>query len=617
MENDRKNKMLKITGFLWMIPFLLAFSTVFVINRDLANGVVSGKYFWFYASMGIVNLVMFIFVVSSKRKFRFGLVDCLVALFTGSVLFSSLVINDTPRNVTKWIVLALLVVLYFNLRLFLSHENTGKYKYICFFILFTGLVEAIWGLRQLYGFASSQHSLFKLTGSFFNPGPYAGYLAIVFPMALYVGIHATQHTPPAKLYTLNSKNSPFLTLNFLFLTLSSLVCIAILLVLPAAMSRAAWLAVVAGSLVVLGNRYRHRLAFFKRYYRQHKKKMIIATVTITALILATFAGMYLLKKDSADGRALMWKISLQTAVKHPFGVGLGNFSGAYGETQAEYFAAGKGSETEKFVAGGPEYGFNEYLQILVESGIVSWALLLAIIVLSIRASIINQRWTITGSMAALLVFACFSYPFSVLPFLIIFVFLLAAGNSAGKQDTGSRSVAVVVTCICLLVSGVCLYKEYPVYRAYGKWNREKIYYGAGMYREATEAYRELYPYLNDQVQFLFEYAQSLSKSEQYAESNKVLTRAVQISCDPMLYNIMGKNCQAMRQYDRTEEFLMKSVQTVPNRLYPWYLLMKLHVETGNTEKARQAAKMVLTREPKVQSQAVREMREEAKLLLYL
>jgi hypothetical protein len=37
---------------------------------------------------------------------------------------------------------------------------------------------------QLYGFTSSQHSLFKITDSFFNPGQYSGWLAMVFPMAL-------------------------------------------------------------------------------------------------------------------------------------------------------------------------------------------------------------------------------------------------------------------------------------------------------------------------------------------------------------------------------------------------------------------------------------------------
>lgn len=54
---------------------------------------------------------------------------------------------------------------------------------------------------------------------------------------------------------------------------------------------------------------------------------------------------------------------------------------------------------------------------------------------------------------------------------------------------------------------------------------------------------------------------------------------------------------------------------VPNRIYPYYLLMKLFIETGDMEKAQENAKIVLTKEPKVQSTAVSEMREEAERIM--
>ena len=41
------------------------------------------------------------------------------------------------------------------------------------FILYGGM-EAVWGIRQVYGFTYSNHSLYALTGSFYNPGPYSG-----------------------------------------------------------------------------------------------------------------------------------------------------------------------------------------------------------------------------------------------------------------------------------------------------------------------------------------------------------------------------------------------------------------------------------------------------------
>ena len=622
---------------LLIIPFLLVLSTVFVIDKSLFNGVVTGKYFWFYVSMGMANVATPIFALSHKIHFRFTILDFLVLLFVSSMLFSSLVINDASQNTTKLTMLDLLTVLYFNFRLFISYGETKAVRSLFFFIIITGLVEAVWGFRQLYGFLPSQHSLFSLTGSFFNPGPYAGYLAVVFPLALQVFLD--------KSYELRVKNEgreksmswmlkvksffpfPFLTLSSYLLTLSS--CIAILLVLPAAMSRASWLAVIAGSLVVLAAHYWEEIKTKSYELRQfmikgekakRKLLLVLSSSLLTLILFAALAGMYLIKKDSADGRALMWKISLQAAMKHPLGVGLGNFSSAYGEAQADYFATGKGTDTEELVAGNPDYGFNEYLQIAVEGGVISLGLFLAIIIMSLRKLIRNKKWGIAGSMVSLLVFAFFSYPFSVLPILIVFVFLLATANEeliirnevlGIKSEKIKRSFLIPnFQFLILLVTVFCLYRQYPVYGAYKKWNTDKFLYSAGLYKDAVKKYEELYPLLNDQLQFLFEYAQSLSKTEQYTESNEILKRAMQISCDPMLYNITGKNHQALKEYELAEECFIKAANIVPHRLYPFYLLTLLYHEMGLQDKVNEMADIVQTKEPKVQSTAVREMRQE-------
>jgi O-antigen ligase len=606
----------RIAQVILSVPFLLVFVTVWVMSSDLVNGVVSGKYFWFYASMGLVAIAVLIVAVISKKRFRFSIIDGFVLLFAGSVYLSALVFNDAAQNTTKLTILALLVVLYFSLRL---SKGFWVMSAMTIGLILAGLVEAIWGLRQLYGFIPSQHGLFKLTGSFFNPGPYAGYLAIVFPLALHMGIQATRNT----LFHASLKWFGIIT------------CLFILLVLPAAMSRASWLAVIGGSLVVVFGKYAGlfgsvQFKFMKKKLERPVKGLLVSGLIL--LVLAAFAGMYYLKKDSADGRALTWKVSLQTIAKHPFGVGLGNFSGAYGEMQAAYFASGQASETEQLVAGSSEYGFNEYLQIAVESGIVALLLFAGIIVLSVRIKIKAKDWGTLGSLVALLIFACFSYPFSILPFLIVLAFLLSTGqwHTDDINPSNRRHLRTIILAVCcLLVTVGCLWKQYPMYQAYKQWKNLQIYYQADLFEDTVEAYGSLYPYLNDQVQFLFEYAQCLSKAglnnqqrikdparcdSLLTKSNGILRRAMQISCDPMLYNIMGKNCQAMKAYPEAETCYFQASRIVPSRLYPWYLLTKLYDEMGLKDKVRETADIVCSKEPKVQSQAVKEMREEVSKL---
>jgi tetratricopeptide (TPR) repeat protein len=511
--------------------------------------------------------------------------------------------------------LGLLLVLYFSFRLTLNiFDNKALIRDILyFFVVITGLFEAIYGLKQLYGFEFSHHNLFRTTGSFFNPGPYAGYLAVIFPMALYFMIRNNQVTLTGQVGQL-FRPAIINTVAIIVKWTGGITCTAILLILPTTMSRASWLAAIAGSTIVI---YRHYSVYFqiKKYCLQYKKKMWIVGFITIVFLFATFVGLYFLKKNSANGRLLTWKISLYAIAKHPFGVGLGNFSGVYGDVQSAYVASGNANETEKYVAGNPEYGFNEYLQILTESGMVSFLLFLGIIVLTFRSMQRNKDWGSMGSLITLLVFAFFSYPFSILPYLTILVFLLSANeynNALFPKFPATRLLPRFIVFVCFLTTSFCLYAQYPVYNAYRQWHKGNLYYRSAMYKEAIVVYAKQYPYLQDEIRFLFEYAQSLSKSEQYERSNKILHRATQISCDPMLYNVMGKNYQALKKYEPAEQCLKKAANLVPSRIYPYYLLAKLYKEMELLDKAREMADIVLTKEPKVQSQAVEEMREEMK-----
>ena len=64
---------------------------------------------------------------------------------------------------------------------FLLYNHVGDTAALA--LMLYGIVEAVWGLCQLWGWLPSNHARFAVTGSFANPGPYSGFLAIVFPLA--------------------------------------------------------------------------------------------------------------------------------------------------------------------------------------------------------------------------------------------------------------------------------------------------------------------------------------------------------------------------------------------------------------------------------------------------
>lgn len=607
------------------MPFLGLLYGVFIIDNSMANGTVVGKQFWFYLMMGLASLTTLISYIINRNSVKYSIVDLLIFSFYIIGIVVTYVNNQTIT--TRLILFILLFVLYFYFRIFLFQYKSNLYLLTAFLIL-TGGIEAIWGLRQLYGFTPSQHGIFKVTGSFFNPGPYAGYLAVILPMTLY--------------YILKDWNivkSKFRKLFIPFyirwsLSLSSFVCI--ILILPSTMSRASWLAAIGGSLLVLilfVTQNRGVINKITELIKDNKRKVIILSFFSMLLIVACLWGIYHFKKNSADGRTLIWKMSMESISRYPIGVGLGNFSGAYGDQQAEYFESDKATEQEQMIAGTPEYAFNEFIQVGVELGIIPFILLIIAFLFTILSGIRKRKIGVVGSIISLLIFASMSYPFSILPFLIVLVLLIAMSVSKNHkisyyQDLQNFYVhdfqiryrwnqgsILSILCVLCTVTIFCLNNRYPTYKAYQNWSKYQAFYDTKSYKNALSEYQRLYPYLNDQVHFLFEYAQCLSKTSHFEESNRILHRATQISCDPMLYNIMGKNYQSLKQYEQAEKSFRQASYIVPNRMYPHYLLFKLHYETGSMEKAKQTAEHALNKRIKVDSPAVQEMRKEIKELL--
>ena len=463
--------------------------------------------------------------------------------------------------------------------------------YVSWSLILFGGVEAIWGLRQLYGFSASGHFRYALTGSFFNPGPYAGYLAMVLPLCLH---HFVRFRDWKWLITsLKIERAA-----------AGVVGVLILCVLPATMSRSAWVAALIGCGWVM---YMHRDSRkWKLLWRRYKKKYVSWGIGIFLVLIVGGAGAFFLKPDSALGRLFLWKITCQAIANHPWGCDKG-FAFAYGEAQEAYFAKGDYAEWEERVAGSPEYAFNEYLELTLTQGPAICIMLIVITFACLWAGTQFRRYGVCGAIVTLLVFSFSSYPMHLPAFIVAYVCLLLA---CGIGDIIAKPV-ILSACLIIWTGGF-----------HGKWQREKdacrdwvnarILYHAGAYTAANAAYDKLYPQLREKGTFLFEYGHSLHKAGFYNESNKYLDKALVYCADPMILNVIGKNYQALRCYNWAEELLLASVHRLPGRIYPYYLLAKLYAEPEflNREKFEEMKGIVLMKAPKIHSTAIEEMRRE-------
>ena len=463
--------------------------------------------------------------------------------------------------------------------------------YVSWSLILFGGVEAIWGLRQLYGFSASGHFRYALTGSFFNPGPYAGYLAMVLPLCLH---HFVRFRDWKWLITsLKIERAA-----------AGVVGVLILCVLPATMSRSAWVAALIGCGWVM---YMHRDSRkWKLLWRRYKKRYVSWGIGIFLVLIVGGAGAFFLKPDSALGRLFLWKITCQAIANHPWGCDKG-FAFAYGEAQEAYFSKGDYAEWEERVAGSPEYAFNEYLELTLTQGPAICIMLIVITFACLWAGTQFRRYGVCGAIVTLLVFSFSSYPMHLPAFIVAYVCLLLA---CGIGDIIAKPV-ILSACLIIWTGGF-----------HDKWQQEKdacrdwvnarILYHAGAYTAANAAYDKLYPQLREKGTFLFEYGHSLHKAGFYNESNKYLDKALVYCADPMILNVIGKNYHALRCYNWAEELLLASVHRLPGRIYPYYLLAKLYAEPEflNREKFEEMKRIVLMKAPKVHSTAIEEMRRE-------
>lgn len=550
----------------------------------------------------------------SRLRFCFSLADGIVLAIAMWVLagYDSR-LNAEPE---KLLMGGQLLALWFSMRIALNNVPNLRI-WVLMLLCGVGIIEAVTGLRQLYGMETSNHGLFRMTGHFFNPGPYSGFLAMLLPIGFWFLLRFSRFSRRWKSPLMYAYYAEWLLL------------LSVLLVLPAGQSRIAWVAAIVSCLFVYMIE-RNALQQIMSYSRKSPVRMLVASMLVSVFSFLLIGWVYSMKKDSADGRFLMWKVTTKAIADNDWrGTGLGGFPADYAKAQAAYFSNGGGTDQERFVAGSPEYAFNEYLQIVAEHGFVGLFFFLGLICVSFYRGLKSKQTGAAGSIIALLVFSLASYPLQLPEFWLVFIILLALLNTSDKSiirklerksQTKMRCYAFCGYMILLGLISVSVAMEYQkYYEASSQWGKLKSLYGAKAYEEVKKDYEALLPLLAHKPEFLFEAAQCHGNSGNHQKAITLLERAERLSADPMIGYMIAKNYQQMGEFDKAEIKLKNSIDVLPERLYPYYLLTKLYADPrlNDSVKFKEVAYIVLSKIPKVESQATREMRAEIRKMLNL
>ena len=328
-----------------------------------------------YATAALLVLAV-VFCPLFRPSLQINRTDLLAAILFAGVTLARFC-HAGPAGAVRYDEVLQAAMLYAALRIIYTAERrtmTVLLMLLCGF----GICEAWTGIRQIYGFACSNHSLFRVTGTFFNPGPYAGFVAVAGICG--VACIVRRQNLAARVFrswsVLRRQRPAVLILGVAPYLLGWGAAILAAVVLPSTMSRAGLIAAIAGCVALLLREFG-----FGRRLRRACRVNPLRTVLFSAIALLLLGGAATgayFSETPFGGRAFADVEDRRPHHAAPPALRsrTGNFAGAFGKEQAAYFAAKERPEKETQVAGCPESGFNEYLQFGAETGIGGFVLLL-------------------------------------------------------------------------------------------------------------------------------------------------------------------------------------------------------------------------------------------------
>jgi O-antigen ligase len=581
---------------------------------ELIHGTVSGKMFFFLYAMlfcGVLLILKTIF--KSHIYIRFSILDGLLLIWAVYIISNGF-FKQMPVS-GRLLEFSGLTVFYIVLR----NVEPSKYGILLIATVVGGAIQAIYGNLQLWGYYPSLHNQFRITGSFFNPGPFAGYLASVFSVAL--GIYMFKINPFPKINNVINRMGMRIFDKFQLAQWPVTSCIAgvtlmiMLLILLPSQSRAAWLAVIISSVVLFTIRY-PVIQWTKKYSLFKRTAMLLL---LCAIIGVCAYGLFRFKAESANGRVLIWKVTGTMIAEHPvFGTGFDRFKSFYMAKQANYFEQVSDSP-EAMVADDTNYAFNEFLQHTAENGLIGLVLMIAILAAAFRviAKPFNDlAWIAKAGIVGISVFAFFSYPAQILPIKMGLTLYLACLSSLAEQRTWQVQAVkyIPVKCalaVCLALVSIAGINCLNVARtAWENWNSAYRVYATGNYTDCLPYYEKAWPVLKTDGDYLTNYGKALSMAGEHGQAVKVLQQAALYYPNIVVYTALGDSYKALEKPVEAEQSYLEAWYMNPSRFFPKYLLAKLYDETGQTEKALATANELLNKEVKVESSAINEIKEE-------
>ena len=483
--------------------------------------------------------------------------------------------------VPKWCYTGLglsLILIYLSIKYLIrkQYNRIANLLDISRIVLSLCLVLSAWGILQYWQWLPS-FTAFKVVGNYDNPAGFAATLSISFPFVWYLSNNTTIRTERMLAYVV-------------------MVVMAVAVLLSASRAGIVTIAIWFGLLV----------------YHKIRLPKSVKNIACALLIIALLVVVYTLKKDSADGRLLIWRCALDMISDSPYtGYGWEGFKANYMDYQARYFEQ-KPNSPYAMLADNVQSPFNEYLNVLINWGVIGFLIIASgfvyLFYIHHKHPTSKSKVAIT-SIITIAVFALFSYPFTYpYPWLILIISIAVIINECVKINVSHGKLATLFCLTILFASSIILHEVMARIEAEYKW--KSILYRNDDY--ALKAYKDLNQELGSDPYFLYSYAVNLYQQGYIDASLEVANACDEYWADYDLELLLGTIYHDKLMYDDSVHHYKKAALMCPNRFIPLEKLMDVYIAIGKKCDSYQIAQTILEKPVKVPSINVQIIKRKAK-----
>lgn len=323
------------------------------------------------------------------------------------------------------------------------------------------------------------------------------------------------------------------------------------------------------------------------WLRINSLRKYICTIVICLCAAMVLIFLYRYKKDSADGRLLVWKVSAAMIVKKPCGWGVGMFERCYNLCQGEYFEKYYGTESERNLAGYVRMAYNDYLEHGVETGFVGALFLSLFYVLTIM-SFLQKRDKIGLSVAS--AFSVMSMVNFICSAIQPWHVLVAYGAFAfqGRKRSACNVASLILSVVIVLLCCVMLSKYYNLISSQVEMCRLKMHSDANVKDHVGEV-EKLENRIDTSGEYYMFLAEEYERDSDYKNAIASLEKAARYTSDPRLFFEMFNCYDKLGDASNGIDYVLTISNMIPQNMTSRNVLLRWYDSQGEYDKAVKVA----------------------------